>query len=366
MGRDTSVRAGVLLTPSQSLQSFCAQFGGQIDGVDEHVAAGITITHVAAAKHAGPGCLGVVFRAQAVGELRQASAVLVGPDHAAKVGGVVRWVHPHARWALAQVLLAFGGAEGQRGSADNGEIAEIDACYRHVDGAVISASARVHRGCNVGRGVFVGDGAVVLPGAFVDEGARIEPRAVIYGNTRIGKRVVIGAGAVIGRAGFGWAFGPDGAVVRMPQLGGVVIEDDVEVGPLCTVDSGTLHPTELRAGCKLDAQVHVGHNVIIGRGTIIAAQCGFAGSCEVGDRVLIGGKVGVADHVVIGNGAKIAGGSGVIGAVVSGAEVAGYPAVARVRWLRGMARVFARAGGAKGGSGGKGTAKQGGDEDSGY
>lgn len=365
MDCDALVCTGVLLTPSQSLQSFCVQFGGRIEGVDERAADGVTITHVTSAKHARPGCLGVVFRAQAIGELRGASAVLVAPELAAKVGGVVRWVHPHARWVLAQVLLAFGGASIQSGSDDNTDTVENEAFIREFDGAVISSSARVHRGCHVGPGVRVGDGAVVLPGAFVDQGACIEPRAVIYGNTRIGKRVVIGAGAVIGRAGFGWVFGPDDAVVRMPQLGGVVIEDDVEVGPLCTVDAGTLHPTQLRAGCKLDAQVHVGHNVIIGRGTIIAAQCGFAGSCEIGDGVLIGGKVGVADHVVIGNGAKVAGGSGVIGAVAAGAEVAGYPAVERMRWLRGMARVFARAGGEKRTNGRKGARKFGGNGESG-
>jgi UDP-3-O-[3-hydroxymyristoyl] glucosamine N-acyltransferase len=126
----------------------------------------------------------------------------------------------------------------------------------------------------------------------------------------------------------------------MPQLGGVEVEDDVEIGPLATVDSGTLKPTRLRCGCKLDAQVHVGHNVEIGESTIVAAQSGFAGSVTVGDHVLVGGQVGVADNVTIGDHARLAGRSGVIGAVPPHATVAGYPAVDRLRWLRAIARMM--------------------------
>ncbi len=131
-----------------------------------------------------------------------------------------------------------------------------------------------------------------------------------------------------------------GAVRPVPQLGGVVIEDDVVIGPLCTVDAGTLGPTRIRRGAKLDAHVHVGHNGDIGEGTIIAAQCGFAGSVTIGRGVLVGGQVGVADHVTIGDGARIAAKSGVIGDVPAGATYAGYPAVPRMRWLRAFARIY--------------------------
>ncbi len=150
----------------------------------------------------------------------------------------------------------------------------------------------------------------------------------------------IGAGAVIGRPGFGWTQSPEGAIVPIPQLGGVRIEDDAEVGPLGTVDAGTLGPTVIGRGSKLDAHVHVGHNGQIGAGTIIAAQCGFAGSAEVGAGVRMGGQAGVADHVRIGDGARIAAKSGVIGDVDPGASVAGYPAIERVRWLRATARAL--------------------------
>jgi UDP-3-O-[3-hydroxymyristoyl] glucosamine N-acyltransferase len=185
------------------------------------------------------------------------------------------------------------------------------------------------------------DEALVLDSpAVVGEGCVIAPTAVIGPRVTLGARVRIGAGAVVGHPGFGWAFGPGGAVRPIPQLGGVVIEDDVSVGPLCTIDAGTLGPTRVRRGAKLDAHVHVAHNVDVGEGSLVAAQSGFAGSVVVGRGVLVGGQVGIADHVVVGDGARIAAKSGVIGDVPPGAVVAGYPAVPRARWLRALARLY--------------------------
>jgi UDP-3-O-[3-hydroxymyristoyl] glucosamine N-acyltransferase len=203
-----------------------------------------------------------------------------------------------------------------------------------------SDRALVDEGAEIGPGVSIGPGAVVMAGSRIGADSVIEPHAVIYRRVRIGARVVVGAGSVIGRPGFGFAVGPDGNVRRIPQLGGVWVEDDVEIGPLSTVDAGTLGPTVLGRGVRLDAHVHVGHNVEMGSGTIVAAQSGFAGSVKVGVGVRMGGQAGIADHVSIGDGAQIAAKAGVIGDIPRGQVVAGYPAVDRVRWLKGVARML--------------------------
>ncbi len=222
------------------------------------------------------------------GALDTALAKREVPSRALTRGGL--WLHDHAAWAMAEIL----------------------------------ESARVPDAP-----------AVVGPGCSIASSAVLGPRVVL------GARVAIGPGAVLGHPGFGWAFGSKGALRAMPQLGGVVIEDDVVIGPLSTVDAGTLGPTRIRRGAKLDAHVHVGHNTEIGEDTIIAAQCGFAGSVKIGRGVLVGGQVGIADHVVVGDGARIAAKSGVIGDVPPGVTVAGYPAVPRMRWLRALAQLYA-------------------------
>jgi UDP-3-O-[3-hydroxymyristoyl] glucosamine N-acyltransferase len=177
----------------------------------------------------------------------------------------------------------------------------------------------------------------IEPTSSRDETAIVEPGAVVFPGVRLGKRVVIGAGSIVGRPGFRFV---DDA--RMPHRAGVVIEDDVELGALCTIDAGVLSPTTIGHKTKLDAQVHVGHGVVIGARCRIAAQVGLAGSVAIEDDVWIGGQAGIADHCRIGRGARIAAKAGVIGDIEPGAVVAGYPAVARARWLRGHARLYRR------------------------
>jgi len=233
-----------------------------------------------------------------------------------------RLVHPNAAFALARLLEPLA----QESPADHRAHAFVE------EGALVHPSARL--------GVFV----VVHAGAEIGEDCDLQPHAVVYGGVRLGKRVYVGASSVLGRPGFGWVASPEG-LLRMPQLGGLIIEDDVEIGPLCTIDAGTLGPTRVCRGAKLDAHVHVGHNVEIGAGALVAAQSGFAGSSKLGAFSLVGGQVGVADHCEVGQGARLAAKSGVIGDVPAGATFGGYPAVDKARWLRATARALSAAGG---------------------
>jgi UDP-3-O-[3-hydroxymyristoyl] glucosamine N-acyltransferase len=204
-------------------------------------------------------------------------------------GLVGAWFHPHAAWAMAKVLDELADAP------------ETPASF--------------------GQGFRRGEQVV------------LHPRVVL------GAGVHVGASSVIGAPGFGWVTDPQGRVTQVPHKGGVIVEDDVYIGALCTIDAGVLGPTILRRGVRIDSQVHIGHNCDIGEGTMIAAQSGLAGSVRIGRGVLLGGQAGIADHVSIGDGARVAAKSGVIGDVPSGAVVAGYPAVPRVRWLRMLARM---------------------------
>ena len=306
---------GITLAQPVAVSALCDRLGGAVDPG----ARSRTVAAIAEPSLASSLCLAPILSRKFVAQGLACDAVLlVDGKLAPAVAEGRRWVHDHASWVLASLL---------------DEVAVRPIVVRH-------SSAVIEDGAKLGDRVEVGAGAVLLAGCEVGDDCSIGPNAVVYGCARLGCRVTVGAGAVVGRPGFGWVAGPSGQVRRMPQPGGVIAHDDVEIGALATVDSGTLHPTVLENGCKLDAHVHVGHNVRIGAGTMIAAQAGFAGSSKIGRGVLVGGQAGVADHVVVGDGARLSGKAGVIGNVPPATTVAGYPAVERIRWLRSIAKAL--------------------------
>lgn len=217
----------------------------------------------------------------------------------------------------------------------------LASCLEHfhhqVEAPGIMEGARVDDGARLGPDCRVEPGAWIERGAKLGAACHVGANSVIRGCCTLGDGVRVGPGTVLGAPGFGlWRQG--GQAHRVPQVGGVVIEDDVELGARCTVDRATLGCTRIGAGSKLDAAVHVGHNVHIGCGVVIAAQSGLSGSVRIEDGAVLGGKVGVADHVVIGAGAQVGAGSGVGSHVPAGARVAGYPAVPVERWLGDLLR----------------------------
>jgi UDP-3-O-[3-hydroxymyristoyl] glucosamine N-acyltransferase len=210
-------------------------------------------------------------------------------------------------------------------------------------GCQISSSARIGTGATIGAGTMVGANAVIGNGVTVGENCFIGPNTTIS-HAVIGKHVQIYPGVVIGSQGFGFVPSPRG-MLRVPQLGRVIIGDDVEIGSNSTIDRGAIGDTVIGQGTVIDNQVQVGHNVQIGRFCILSGQAGVAGSTRIGDGVQIGGGSSITGHITIGAGAKIAGMSGVAQDVEPGSTVGGYPAIPIRNWHRqtiGLARMFSR------------------------
>ncbi|TXI64798.1 MAG: UDP-3-O-(3-hydroxymyristoyl)glucosamine N-acyltransferase [Flavobacterium sp.] len=186
--------------------------------------------------------------------------------------------------------------------------------------------------CYVGKNVTIGNNVKIYPNSFIGDNVTIGDDCVffagvrIYSETVIGNRCTIHSGTIIGSDGFGFAPQEDGTYSKVPQIGNVIIEDDVEIGACTTVDRATLGSTVIRKGVKLDNHIQVAHNVEIGENTVIAAQTGIAGTTKIGKNCLIGGQVGFAGHLVIGDGVKIQAQSGIGKNLEAGEVVQGSPA----------------------------------------
>ena len=270
--------------------------GGQLEGPDRAIAAVATIEAAESAdlaylERGTPGAAGVLLAKHAL----PGRTVVVVPDPLA---------------ALCQLLEDWFPEPAFEGA--------------------VHPTATVHPTVVLDPGVVVGAFCVVA------EDTHLFPNVVLYPRTRIGRGCRIHAGSVLGADGFRYhatAKGP----LRVPQVGGVVLGDAVDIGANCTIDRGFIGDTVLGDGCKLDNLVHVGHNCTLGRYVVVAAQTGISGSVRIGDGVLIGGQVGVADHTTIGDGARIGAQSGLHGKIPAGETWLGTPALP----IATMRRVYA-------------------------
>lgn len=200
------------------------------------------------------------------------------------------------------------------------------------DGVVYGKDMYLGSFCYVGQNVQIGNNVKIYPNSFIGDNVTIGDNCVLFAGVRIysesilGNNVTIHSGTIIGSDGFGFAPQEDGTFKKVPQIGNVIIEDNVEIGSCSTIDRATLGSTIIRKGVKLDNQIQIAHNVEIGENTVIASQTGIAGSTKVGKNCMIGGQVGIVGHITIGDNVKIQAQSGIGKSLKEGDVVQGSPA----------------------------------------
>jgi len=276
----------------------------------------------------------------------QAGACLIRPDLADRLpANVLPMVTGDPYRAFAKALFLFYPDAGHplvAGDVTAGNGAPIHPTARIEDGVTIEPGAVIGAGAEIGRGTRVAANAVIGSRVTVGRNCFIGPGSRLI-HCLIGDRVIIHPGARLGQDGFGFARGGR-RWLKTPQLGRVIVQDDVEIGANSTIDRGATRDTIIGEGSKIDNLVQIGHNVVLGRFCVIAAQTGIAGSSEIGDFVLLGGQSAIAGHLRIGAGAAIAAKSGVMRDIPAGARVGGAPARPIRRFLRAAALIDRMAG----------------------
>lgn len=292
---------------------------------------GIEIDGIASAADGGEGKLVYVEgrKNAKLLEAMEAAAVLCTADVAAAVRpGIAVLVtrKPQAAFAAIGRLMFPAAASPKALTGETGISpgAHVDPSARLEDGVIVEPGAVIGPGAAIGAGTIVAPNSVIGKLCQIGRDCYVGPGATVQA-TLAGNRVIIHAGARIGQDGFGFTAGASGPE-RIPQIGRVVIQDNVEIGANSTVDRGAMADTVIGENSKIDNLVQIAHNVRIGRNCLIAGLVGISGSVTVEDNVVMGGGVGIADHITIGAGAQLAAGSGFMNNVPAGEVWAGYPA----------------------------------------
>lgn len=299
--------------------------GGELKGDPD-----AEITGVSGITEAGPGDVTFVSdsRYSKLLEGIRASCVIVAEF--ADGTRIPQIKHPHPQYAFARLLGHF--YVKPHGPIGISPLAFIS------DSAEVASGVSVHPFAYIAAGAKVGKGCIIYPGAYIGEKASlgedciIYPGAVLREGVSLGNRVIIHAGAVIGSDGFGYTL-HEGEHFKIPQVGGVIIGDDVEVGALSAIDRATTDNTIIGKGTKIDNLVQIGHNVKVGEHCVIVSQVGIGGSSVMGNHVTLGGQTGVADHASIEDGTMVGAQSGVIGKLAKGVY-SGTPTIPHPTWLR--------------------------------
>ncbi len=318
------------------LAELAARVGGEVQGDGA-----LRVEGVAPLEEAGPAHLSFFSnkKYRRAFEASRAGAVVVERDADVPAGRTVLRAR-NAYLAFAKISTLFHPPR--------------EALPEVAPGAAVHPSARVHPSAqvmplaSVGPDAEIGARTIVFPGAQIGEDARVGEDSIVYQNVVIRERCVVGArvilqpGCVIGSDGFGFAFDPEGEGqgprhFKVPQIGNVVVEDDVEIGANTCVDRATLGATRIGRGAKIDNLVQIAHNVQVGPLSLLMSQVGIAGSTKLGMGVIAAGQVGIVGHLEIGAGARIGAGSGVMRDVEAGDTVSGSPSMPHTQWLKAVA-----------------------------
>ncbi len=292
----------------------------------------LEIKRVAGLEEAGEGDLTFISYPRYLSwlEKTRATAIIVSPDIQVQGKNILRSLNPYLTFIQAAEIL--------HPSPKN--VPGVSAGAWVSPSAQIGPEVTISAGCFIGERVKIGARTVIHPlvaiysDVTIGEDCLIHSHVAIRENTQIGNRVIIHNGAVIGSDGFGYIQLENGRHRKIPQLGRVVIEDDVEIGANTAIDRAALGETRIGHGTKIDNLVQIAHNVQIGADSILAGQAGIAGSTKIGQRVFMGGQVGIADHIEIGDGVLIAAKSGVMRNIPSGSFVAGIPSLDIKQWRK--------------------------------
>ncbi|MGA1844019.1 MAG: UDP-3-O-(3-hydroxymyristoyl)glucosamine N-acyltransferase [bacterium] len=309
-----------------TLQELAERLQGRVLGKGD-----ITISGIAGLEEAQAGDITFLAnpRYRPLVSQTQASALIASQEEPSFGGPVLQVPDPYL--AFAMLLEAFYPSHGHVPGVHETAVVQPDA--RIGKDVCIEPGAVIAPGVVLGDRVWIGACAVVGEDSSIGNDTRIHPNVTIYPDTRIGERVIIHAGVVIGSDGFGYAR-KDGLPYKVPQVGGVVIEDDCEIGANTTIDRGTLGDTRIGKGTKIDNLVQVGHNVSIGPYSILVAQVGVSGSARIGKGVVLAGQSGVAGHIQIGDGVTVAGKSAVTKSIPAGETVGGFMAFPIREWRK--------------------------------
>ena len=317
----------------KTLQELAAYLGGRVYGDPS-----VVITGLGTLDDAGDGQITFLANPKYASKVATtgAAAVILPPGAENHGRNAIEVANPYL--AFAKLLTLFTSRPRVAGGI--------------MEGAFVAATARIGDGATVYPGAFVGDnvkigeratiypGATLYPGVVLGDDVTLHAGVTVREGCRIGSRVTIHNGTVIGCDGFGYA--PDGpGWYKIPQIGIVVIEDDVEIGSNTVIDRAALEATVVRRGTKIDNLVQIAHNCVIGENCMIVSQVGISGSTKLGNHVTVGGQVGIVGHLTVGDNVMIGAQSGVSGSVPAGQVLSGSPAIPHRDWLK-ASTIFSR------------------------